>query len=737
MRTVLAWSPGARAPRPFFAKLSLPVVLAGERRTVTRDRAAEWVAVSRTLERLAHPAGLQPLLEPLAIVPRDGSPAGYSVREIPPTARRVDRALVPWFALGAQPRPLVRDLARRAQAPLRDFVRRRLLRPFLAAWMRSALEDGWVADVHAQNLLVELDRARLPTGRFFVRDLEDVSIDARHVERRRPALAGMPPEADALDLTAALRTSLHRHFLGGPVHALVRAGVARSDFFDELERAMRAAGQGPPGRALHDPDAFAQWVEDRRHDRLPRPQVPRDLARWIEREQRLNDRRRNPRFFAPVSLRRLPQRFDPRERPVWRLEWMEVPLERVRLEADRVPATLRRALFVRRGGERAVRFFVHPFMRERYGLDLAEHGGRRGPFWATPTASPRSLVVWHETDRSLRFALKLSMDVALQRVGRLLRASKLSRAVAVNGCLEAIPARERRALGVAVLPEPLSLRTEEKPFGTIARCLLPDMDALVPGFSLFAGADPLALRLAGPGAEAAVAFVESRVFPPLVRAFAGLALGYGLVGDLHQQNALFRTGADGRLTGELVLRDLDSFQTDAGLRLLRGLTLAPFARRHGSLDDLRLDLGSALHAEVWCREVRAEWCWLAEEMLRRHAPRLGGRARVRRALAGRRLWARMDELVLAEAARWLGDGVVEAELRQVDRRGHGTRSRTAARWSDARDRQVPLYSLGAMVHAWKRAHPGRGAVDRRALEAALRRALREGPAGLSPGRRRG
>lgn len=552
-RTVLAVGEGAA----FCVKLSLPFAFAGEERVVTRALAADAVETSRALRGLR--GGLAILPETFAAVPREGGLGGYLVRELP----RV--RLTPWFAL---------------ENPRAHFA------PFLRAWMRSALDHGWVADVHAQNLLVG-------GGRYWVRDLDSVW-------REDPELEGA-------------RTSLHTYFLGGP------AKGHRAVFFRALERHA--------GRAARSPDAFASWVADQRQARARAPRPPASVRRWLSLEQTRNPRDRDPRRFARVTLKGLPARALPENRPVWRLPYVEVPRVRAVVYGQARP----RALFTRSG----VRVFFHPLMGERYGLDLLEYGAGKETFWATPTASPRSVVAWGE--RGPPFGLKLSLDVELLGLTRLVESSKLARAVAVSEVLR----------GVRVLREPVAVRTAEKDFGLIYRALPADTGSLTPGF---------ALRLS-------FALLHDRVFPALVRAFATLAFGQGLIGDLHQQNVLFTP------RHALVLRDLDSFKADLALRRLRGLPVPA-----GLKDEPRA------YARAWGDELRGEWMYLAKKAVPR---------RLHRAL-----YQRLDALLLAEARRHLGGEVVEAELAHLARQG----------WEGflhPRDPSEPLYSVEAMVRAWK------------------------------------
>jgi len=765
-RSVLTWSPDPRWP-PFFAKLSLPVEVGGVVRCVSETEAVTCVGLTQLLTPLTERgAGLHLLPEPLSMVPlQSATPGGYIVRSIPRSVLTGRTVLLPWFALTHPERGggdgRLPALARRARTDLRSFALRKLLRPFLRAWLTSALEQGWCAEVHAQNLLVELDpRGRL-TGRFFVRDLEGCYADLGFIERAHPRLAkavralpyvrNVADDYDQLEQAHGAALSLHTHFRSGPIWHLERAcrrwarrgliaeprfqraGWWRS-FCTELATQIADPTDAPASAVVRSADRFAQWLLDQRQRRLPRPAIPAPLARWLEREQTANERARDPQLFAPISALPLPGRFDPAQRPIWPLEYLEIPIDDVAIAQHRPGAAVRRALFSDRRGHRCVRFFVHPWSREQYALDVARWGLQRGQFWATPTASIRSLAVWSKRDPRLCFGLKLSIDVEIQRIRRVVKTSKLARAIALTAVFDAMPRAQRRHHGVDVLREPLTLRLTGQEHGTIVRELAPDMQSLVPGFSLFAARPgnrpPLAIELAGRGVDAArlVDWLIESLWKPLVRVSSYLMFGQGLIGDLHQQNVLFECDRRGELTGRLVLRDLDSFKTDLELRRRRGRTVQPYleAGAAGATSaDLKLDDSTCWYDEAWSRELRAEWVYLATRLCHTWAARLGGAAAVRSALAGRRLWAAFDRLLLTAAAAYLGDDVVVAELIRL-RRGRGrpaalpsaaqirAQRRAGARAAavlatihdallvDPRTPRLPLYSLNAMVHVWKR-----------------------------------
>lgn len=744
-RTVFAWTPGGGAP--FLAKLSLPVVLAGEYRGLGAAAVASSVGKTRLLDAWPHSHDLQFLREPFGVVRRAGTEEeeGYLVRELPAAVRAGRRTLRPFLALTNPSRdgepPLLHALARACGQSLVAFARRALLEPFLDAYVDAAVRLGMAAEAHGQNLLVELEDGGRPTGRFYLRDMEGVSLDLAHLERVSPSarrrIAALPvvhnrdEDYDALDHAHAARQGLHTFFVGGPLFGLACAvrrrpglGTWRRSFAKALLRAMRRHGPGAPPDA--DAEAWWRWLEGVRWRRAPQRPVPRALRTWLHLEQRVNDRVRHPRLFALIALDVLPAHLDPRAASVVDLASILVPAAEVELAPDPLPPALARHLLVRRDGQTLVRFPIHPAAHGQYALDIAEYGLERGVLCATATSSPRSLVVWARNGAPRPFGIKLSVDVDIQRLPRVLRVSKLARARAVTRALEAIPRPALAAAGLAFLREPATLRLRHRDDGTILRELPTTTQDLVPGFSLFAvtpGGAGILLRHSETASslDEVLRHVVDTVFCPLVRAGAFLFFQQGLVPDLHQQNVLFRT--DGRL----VLRDLDSVRTDVDLRLRRGWTLQPWLDAPGTCDDLKLADTPRWYDDPFRLQVRAEWVFLTERLLTAVARARGWGGALRGILGGHLAWRAMDALLLEAAAHHLGVEVVVDELRHVV--AHGPMGPRAARqralaavttpqhvgrligaWPAAaclhpHDVEQPRYSLNAMVHAWRARHP--------------------------------
>ncbi len=710
-RTV--WAQLEGAPTAFMVKLALPFEFAGEFRGFDRDSAIRSVVHTWWLSQHHRWQGALPILrEPWAVSLTGASAFGFAIRSPPQPNTRI----LPFFALTHPGRDGTPPMVTRWwPAPVRaERIRAQLLRPLLRQVCRAAVDGAWVAALHAQNLLITLNDRGALSG-FLVRDLDDVAVDWHQVQTRWPRLAwpdalrpfARHPALGATEQESALRHTLHAHFVGGPLTALAPflggRRAARAMFDETLAEVL--AAPAADGRE------FQQRIEARRDAALRPPRPPRQVRTWLEREQILNQRVRDPRFFARVDDDRLGPRFDASAQPIFRLEAVPVPTAAVQTRG--VPGQP-----VRVSSNRRTRHLpFHPFMREALGIDLTQRPAVDTGLWATPTSSPRTLVCW-SSSRGPAWCLKLPLDLELLNISRVLKRSKLERAVGVSRLLSQIRPERLRAFGVSFMREPGSAWVDdggEAPaVALITRELPPGMNAWWPGFSVFApnGDDPPELlRLAGTRhASRLVDTIEQRLWAPLTRAAAFLMLDQGVIPDLHQQNVLLRF--DARADTQVLVRDLDAFKTDLTLRRLRGLPMSAFDDLTGSTDDLKLGGHDDFYDVAFIETLRADWLYLAHRFLRAHGQ---GVTRAHHL----ELRARFDRCFLREAQRHLPDSVMRSELRYALSRHRSTRrwlsrlelSRLtlpevlacwpARVWADEGLRGAPRFSVNALVKALK------------------------------------
>ena len=212
-------------------------------------------------------------------------------------------------------------------------------------------------------------------------------------------------------------------------------------------------------------------------------------------------------------------------------------------------------------------------------------GEKTGEWLATPTSSTRTLLV--ET-KSVTFMVKTDLDKRHFRFRRRLKGSSVQHSIAVSRELRKAAADPRLAR-YGYMPETIGLvyGDLENGSGVVFRELLP-LNSPAPGaqyipyFSLYSSdlrqLDDLPLLtqliLHNTSRDRLTYFVES-IVGPLQDAWVQLVLYYGLLPELHGQNALLELDANG-CPCRVIHRDLQSIYSDQVIRDEHGQS--PFAK---------------------------------------------------------------------------------------------------------------------------------------------------------------
>lgn len=231
-RSLLAWYPG-REREAFIAKLSLDREIAGVVRTIPKGEVARSIGVNDllALDQEHLPAGFKAFPEVLGLIPKGLERGGMIVRALPAALAEGTTRLLPLFALfgpaDARTPPPLADMARLSGAPAADFIRGAIVRPFLAQWLRLAIERGIVMEPHAQNVMVELGRDGMPNGSFVHRDFGGFNVDFGHrrgrglpIPETLPIIASFGKDYHQNHHGSSLSDSLHTYFSGGFLYAL-------------------------------------------------------------------------------------------------------------------------------------------------------------------------------------------------------------------------------------------------------------------------------------------------------------------------------------------------------------------------------------------------------------------------------------------------------------------------------------------------------------------------------------
>jgi hypothetical protein len=218
-RSVLTWD-RQRRHRPVILKLSLGAVLGRIRRALREEQISRAVIISALFDTI--PVADRKRLnfdwfsEPAGIA-ETYSNHGWLLRRFPASlARGGANAAIPVCSLisrrGSEP-PLLVELIRRSGLKPERFIVERLLQPYVAAIAYLLFEQGLEYEGHSQNVLAEIDRAGEITGRLYLRDLSDTTVNvAMRIAKRKalPRFKGgfLPPDAP---LSHAAEASNFRH----------------------------------------------------------------------------------------------------------------------------------------------------------------------------------------------------------------------------------------------------------------------------------------------------------------------------------------------------------------------------------------------------------------------------------------------------------------------------------------------------------------------------------------------
>lgn len=187
-RTLLVWEHGMEA-QPFFAKLSLNKEIGGVVRTIPLSEVVRSVGINNVLhaESATLPASFDFIPEVASMIPKGMPRGGMIIRTIPEEILSGKAKFVPLFSLYATPPeggpPLLARMIEKSGMDPKEFVRTKIVEPMAAQWFDMVVDRGIQMEPHAQNVLIELGKDGLPTGRFLHRDLGGFTVDFNHRER--------------------------------------------------------------------------------------------------------------------------------------------------------------------------------------------------------------------------------------------------------------------------------------------------------------------------------------------------------------------------------------------------------------------------------------------------------------------------------------------------------------------------------------------------------------------------
>jgi hypothetical protein len=173
----------------FFGKLSLNVKLGGVVRTIPRGEVSRSVGTTMILDEILkkedpNASPFHYIRESFGIIPKDFERGGMIIREIP--TMEESHSLLPLFSIYAknanQDSILKKwiQLAEKENKIPREWIKEKILAPFAKGWSHAYLDQHFVMEAHAQNVLIEVDKNNFPVGKFFHRDFGGFNVNLEY-----------------------------------------------------------------------------------------------------------------------------------------------------------------------------------------------------------------------------------------------------------------------------------------------------------------------------------------------------------------------------------------------------------------------------------------------------------------------------------------------------------------------------------------------------------------------------
>jgi hypothetical protein len=301
--------------------------------------------------------------------------------------------------------------------------------------------------------------------------------------------------------------------------------------------------------------------------------VPPAVRAWIDVEQKLLSRAVDKRRIISPEINLQDERYAPESGNVFEVKSYWVDSDKLdAFPGAGLPDELRDELVRTEDGKTQVRFLVHPESESFY-RKLVKNAEPAESFWATPTSSSRTLLVWLPGHEGSPFFAKLSLNKEIGGVVRTIPRSEVTRSVGINNVLNA----ESRSApeSFRFIPEVWSAMPKGmERGGMIIRAIPPELLSgevrYVPLFSLYArpadGSPPLLARMIAKSGLDPVKFIREKIVAPMVDQWFDMVVGRGVQMEPHAQNVLIELGPDGLPTGRFLHRDLGGFTVDFNYR---------------------------------------------------------------------------------------------------------------------------------------------------------------------------
>lgn len=294
------------------------------------------------------------------------------------------------------------------------------------------------------------------------------------------------------------------------------------------------------------------------------------IQQLIYAEQQLLSRDLNEQRIQSPKQNHQDQKYKPENGNVFAVKSYWVPQSTVLLfESAHLSEELQKIFIKKVDGKNSVLMLVHP-ESETFFADFLKDKTQGPQFWATSTASSRTLMMWPDGHPETAFLGKLSLNKSIGGVVRTIPAGESARSVGTTEVL--FLNQDTLPRSFQFMPETLSLIPKGfQRGGMIIREIPADIASgkrkILPLFSLYADRGeekPLLAEMIERSGEDPRAFVEKRILAPFIKQWTELVLTRGISMEPHAQNVLIGLNSKGLPDGTFTHRDFGGFNMDLG-----------------------------------------------------------------------------------------------------------------------------------------------------------------------------
>lgn len=342
------------------------------------------------------------------------------------------------------------------------------------------------------------------------------------------------------------------------------------------------------------------------------------------------------------------EEYFPENAGIWNIPYIYLPLSEygnLCATVSDISEEIRNQIIVKRGGCECVIFFVHPSAWEKVlshiDKTLETVDSRSSEFFATPTSSIRSLVVWHRSQKRKPFVVKTSVFSVSYGFHRHLdwegvriqfsRREMLQKIGTENILKHGLRLMDEVAISGLKLKQPIIIERPEflgpgQPaeifeLGNLVREIPADVirgeKRLIPCTAYVSAERPNETFIEFIAKQSKRDVVDSlleSLLNPSLKALTGLMSDFGVVLEPHAQNVLIETDSDFRSTGRVCYRDLGAVWFDPLRCFLRAPHLLKAFPEHNKNRTMSLQeaqrsrdgtVRSLAHHFMFCNFVRA------------------------------------------------------------------------------------------------------------------------------------